>query len=54
MILARQDIASGDRIQSVARRLGYSSSEALSRAFNRHYGECPVAVRKASRNLLSA
>ncbi|MCP4315801.1 MAG: AraC family transcriptional regulator [Hyphomicrobiales bacterium] len=49
MILARQQIASGDRIRTVARRLGYSSSEALSRAFNRHYGQCPVSLRKESR-----
>lgn len=54
MILARQQIASGERIQSVARRLGYSSSEALSRAFSRHYGKVPVAVRKESRDALSA
>ncbi|MEX3011730.1 AraC family transcriptional regulator [Hoeflea sp. TYP-13] len=51
MILARQEIASGRRIQSVARKLGYSSSEALSRAFNKHYGRSPVAVRKESREL---
>ena len=53
MILARQRIASGDRIQTVARKLGYSSSEALSRAFSRHYGRCPVAIRKESREALS-
>ncbi len=53
MILARQDIASGERIQSVARRLGYASSEALSRAFNKHYGQCPVAIRKSSRQAMA-
>lgn len=50
MTLARQEIASGERIQSVARRLGYGSPEALSRAFNRHYGKAPVSVRRESRN----
>lgn len=49
MVLARQQIADGERVQSVARRLGYSSSEALTRAFNRHYGQSPVALRKQSR-----
>ncbi|MEM6460853.1 MAG: AraC family transcriptional regulator [Pseudomonadota bacterium] len=53
MILARQQIASGERIQSVARRLGYASTEALSRAFSRHYGRCPVSFRKESRETLS-
>lgn len=50
MTLARQEIASGERIQSVARRLGYGSPEALSRAFNKHYGKAPVSVRRESRN----
>ncbi len=49
MVLARQQISDGERVQSVAHRLGYSSSEALTRAFNRHYGQCPVALRKESR-----
>ena len=48
MTLARQDIAAGQRIQSVARRLGYGSPEALSRAFNRHFGVSPMDVRKAA------
>ena len=48
MILARQDIAAGQRIQSVARRLGYGSPEALSRAFSRHFGLSPMEVRKAA------
>lgn len=50
MILARQDILAGERIQSVARRLGYGSAEALSRAFNRHFGVSPMVVRKSSQN----
>lgn len=46
MTLAHQDIAAGQRIQSVARRLGYGSTEALSRAFSRHFGQSPITVRK--------
>jgi len=49
MTLARQDIAAGQRIQSVAQRLGYGSAEALSRAFSRHFGQSPMAVRKRAR-----
>ncbi len=49
MVLARQQITDGERVQTVARRLGYASSEALTRAFNRHYGQPPVALRKQAR-----
>ncbi len=48
MTLARQDVEQGERIQSVARRYGYGSSEALSRAFRRQFGENPVALRRES------
>ena len=48
MILARQDIAAGQCIQSVARRLGYGSLEALSSAFSQHFGQSPIEVRKAA------
>lgn len=54
MILARQAIASGERIQSVARRLGYGSSEALSRAFHKHYGQAPLSIRKQGRHPIAA
>jgi AraC-like DNA-binding protein len=54
MVLARQQITGGERVQSVARRLGYSSSEALTRAFSRHYGQNPVSLRRQSRALLPA
>ncbi|MEP0520428.1 MAG: AraC family transcriptional regulator [Hyphomicrobiales bacterium] len=46
LILARQDIGGGSRIQETARRYGYRSSEALSRAFSRQFGETPIEVRK--------
>ena len=46
MILARQDVERGDRIQTVARRYGYGSSEALCRSFRRQFGETPKHARK--------
>lgn len=45
MILARQDLEQGDRVQSVALRYGYASAEALSRAFKRTYGDSPTGLR---------
>ena len=54
MILAHQDIAAGQRIQSVAMRLGYGSSEALTRAFSRHYGASPMSVRKSAQQQSAA
>ena len=47
LILARQDIEGGARIQSVARRYGYGSPEALSRAISQAYGTSPLQLRKA-------
>jgi len=46
MTLAHQDIAKGDRVQAVARRYGYSSPEALSRAFARQFEVNPLALRR--------
>ena len=45
MILARQDVEKGDRIQAVASRYGYGSSEALGRAFRRQFGKNPISMR---------
>ena len=45
MVLARQDIERGDRVQRVAARYGYASSEALGRAFRRLHGDRPLAFR---------
>lgn len=45
MTLARQDLDHGERVQVVARRYGYASSEALARAFQRQHGVNPLAVR---------
>ena len=46
MTLARQDIDRGERVQAVARRYGYASSEALARAFNRQFGINPSELRR--------
>lgn len=45
MILARQDLQRGERVQQVATRYGYGSSEALGRAFQRQFGHNPVYAR---------
>lgn len=50
MTLAHQDIAKGDRVQTVARRYGYSSPEALSRAFARQFEVNPLALRREAVN----
>jgi AraC-like DNA-binding protein len=54
MTLARQDLDHGDRVQAVARRYGYASSEALARAFQRQHGVNPLAVRKRTGGRASA
>lgn len=41
MILAHQDLQKGERVQLVADRYGYTSGEALTRAFRRQYGYSP-------------
>ncbi len=46
MTLARQEIERGARVQAVARRYGYSSPEALSRAFAREFGGSPRQLRR--------
>lgn len=46
MTLARQDIERGERVQTVARRYGYGSSEALSRSFRRQFGQNPTRLRR--------
>ncbi|MCL5776355.1 AraC family transcriptional regulator [Limibaculum sp. FT325] len=46
MALARQDLAGGARVESVARRYGYTSGEALTRAFRKAFGESPTALRR--------
>ncbi len=48
LTLARQDVARGDRVDAIARRYGYSSPEGFTRAFKRHFGDNPVALRPRS------
>jgi len=50
MTLARQDIEKGERVQIVARRYGYGSPEALSRAFARQFEVNPLALRREAVN----
>lgn len=45
LILARQDVLRGDRIEAVARRYAYGSAESFTRAFRRAYGSAPTALR---------
>ncbi len=48
LVLAKQDVERGDRIQQVARRYGYGSTEALSRAMSQNFGQSPMQLRKAA------
>ena len=45
LILARQDMLRGDRVDAVARRYAYGSPEGFSRAFRRAYGIAPTGLR---------
>ncbi|TNF64844.1 MAG: AraC family transcriptional regulator [Rhodobacteraceae bacterium] len=47
LALARQDLTRGDRIDSVARRYGYGSGEALAHMVRRETGAPPRALRPA-------
>ncbi len=44
LTLARMEIAKGTPLKAIARRIGFSSPAALSRAFSRHYGISPREV----------
>lgn len=48
LTLARQDVIKGDRVDAIARRYGYLSSEGFARAFKKHFGENPIALRPRS------
>ncbi len=45
LALAHRDLRTGARVQTVARRYGYGSPEALSRAYRRHHGAAPREAR---------
>ncbi|NVK40286.1 MAG: helix-turn-helix transcriptional regulator [Oceanospirillaceae bacterium] len=45
LMLARQDLAAGDRVKTVASRYGYGSQEALSRAYRQYFGQAPRDAR---------
>jgi len=45
LTLARQDVVKGDRVDAIARRYSYGSSEGFARAFKNHFGENPIALR---------
>lgn len=49
MTLVYQDLERGARVQTVARRYGYKSPEALTRAFHRQYGISPADLKRARR-----
>lgn len=46
MVLARRELERGGRVKQVARRIGYGSAAAFSRAYQRTFGEPPVARRQ--------
>jgi len=48
LILARQDLQRGDRVDAVARRYAYGSPEGFSRAFRRAFGVAPMAMRRVA------
>ena len=45
LTLAQQDLAKGHRVDVVARRYGFASSEGFARAFRKHHGKTPIALR---------
>jgi AraC-like DNA-binding protein len=47
LTLARAELEAGARVKSVARRLGYSSPEALSRAVRAEFGASPTRLHAA-------
>jgi AraC-type DNA-binding domain-containing proteins len=46
---ARRLLSGDDRVQTIARRVGYASSTAFTEAFRRRYGETPARAREAAR-----
>jgi AraC-like DNA-binding protein len=48
MTLAARALARGRRVKSIAVDLGYGSAAAFSRAYTRHFGMPPIAMRQTS------
>lgn len=46
LTLARQDLAAGARVKTVAARYGYGSQEALSHAYRQHFGQSPTQSKQ--------
>ena len=49
MVLARRELERGGRVKLVARRIGYGSAAAFSRAYQRTFGEPPIVLRPPTR-----
>ncbi len=45
LVMARQDMARGHRVDRIARRYGYGSPDGFARAFRREFGQSPSALR---------
>lgn len=54
MALARRELERGGRVKQVARRVGYGSAAAFSRAYQRMFGEAPAARRRPDLSGVSA
>ena len=46
LTLSRQDLAKGQRVDVVARRYGFASTEGFTRAFKKYYGNTPSSLRQ--------
>lgn len=49
LLLAQRQLQRGERVKSVARRVGFSSATAFSRAYTRAFGRSPVSLRGQDR-----
>lgn len=47
LMLGQRQLKRGGRVKAVARRVGFGSAEAFSRAYSRRFGYPPAAVRRA-------
>lgn len=54
LTLAARLLDSDEKVAHVARSVGYESEFAFSRAFRRHFGECPSRFRARERATMAA